>query len=193
MGAKYYTDLYEIEDAYRKMKYHSLILTSLNADLSKWTEELLPSKTIYNSTWYNDSKFSVEIRGYSLFAYVTHKTPAIKDRYSELISDDFTKDLDLAIKKLRENVYTPEIHEIEKLVGNQNGRKEKLESIELDKIKEFIEETYQDWLTNDSEICAKLIAKIIYSYRRKEEISKFWLQKFKDITLVMNELEKLKN
>lgn len=193
MAVRYYNDLHEIEDVYRKAKYHNLIMSSLNNDLSKWTEELSTSKTIYNSPWYNESRFSVEIRFTTIFVYVTHKTPIIKDRNSELISDNFPKDLEAAVKNLRENIFTPEIYELEKLVGTQNGRKEKLESIELEKIKEFIEDTYQDWITNDSEICAKLIAKIIYSYRRKEEISKLWLDKFKDISFIINEIEKLKN
>jgi hypothetical protein len=195
---KYYSDLYPIEDFNRRTKYQKLLILSLNNDLLKWTVKIttgpsISDRTTYFSPLYGTSSFCVECRGSINLAFVIHKGAApITNRPSELISDNFTKDLETAAKTLIETIYTPEIYEIEKLVGTQNGRKEKLQFIDLEKIKELIEDTYQDWINNESDICAKLIAKIIYSYRRKEEPYKSWLEKFNDVELVIEELEKLK-
>jgi hypothetical protein len=196
-SCKYNSDLYAIDDYNRRVKYQKLLLLSLTNDLLKWTVQVttvsVTDRMVYSSPLYGSSSFCVECRGLLIFAYVKHKgTPPIQNKQSELISDDFSKDLQAAVKTLTETIYTNEIYEIEKLVGTQNGRKEKLQFIDLEKIKELVEDTYQDWVDNESEICAKLIAKIIYSYRRKEEPYKAWLEKFNDVELVIEELEKLK-
>lgn len=194
MGARFYSDLYEMEDTYRAKKYYSLLLASLQNDLSKWSETLKSDKTIYESPKYNNSKFVIEFRSNCSFAYIYHigtLTP-IAGRQSELISENFSSDLKNAATKLRESIYTSEIYEIEKQVGTQNGRKEKLQFLELEQVKDLIEDTYQDWLKDESEISAKLIAKILYSYRRKEEIYNLWLDKFGKIEIINNELKKLK-
>lgn len=193
MGARFYSNLYEMEDTYRNKKYYSLLISSLQNDLPKWTESLGTLKTIYTSPKYNGAEFCIEFRSSYHFAYISHKTPPpIADRYSELISESFPSELNALAIKLRESVYTPEIYEIEKLVGNQNSRKEKLEFLEIEQIKDLIEDTYQDWVKDESELSAKLIAKILYSYRRKEEIYNLWLDKFSKIEIINNELKKLK-
>lgn len=193
MGARFYSNLYEMEDTYRVKKYYSLLLASLQNDLSKWSEDLRSDKTIYESPKYNNSNFIVEFRSSYSFAYVYHYgTPPISGRQSELISENFSSDLKNAVTKLRESIYTSEIYEIEKQVGTQNGRKEKLQFLEIEQIKDLIEDTYQDWVKDESELSAKLIAKILYSYRRKEEIYNLWLDKFGKIEIINNELKKLK-
>lgn len=192
MGAKYYSNLYEMEDTYRNKKYFSLLMTSLQNDLSKWSEELSINKTVYKSPTYNTTKFIIEIRYSYQFAYVYHiGTPPITDRQSELISDDFNSELKKSVTNLREKVYTPEIYEIEKLVGAQNGRKEKLQFLDLEQIKEIIEESYQDWSIDKSEVNSKFIAKLMYAYRRREDIYSMWLEKFDD-DVINNELKKIK-
>lgn len=193
MGAKYYSNLYEMEDTYRNKKYFSLLMASLQNDLSKWTEDLRSDKTIYESTKYNNSSFIVEFRSSYAFAYIYHiGTPPISGRQSELIIENFTDELKIATAKLRENIFTPEIYEIEKLVGNQNGRKEKLQFLEIEQLKDLIDDTYQDWIKDESELSAKFIAKLLYSYRKKEEIYKLWTDKFNGIEMIDNELKKLK-
>jgi len=194
MATKYYTNLFEIEDEFRRKKYQSLLLASLQNDINKWTESPRDDKTIYQSPTYNGSCFGIEIRhfGSTTFAFVTHSNAIIPNRVSELISNDFSKDLKIAFEKLRNNVYSPEIYEIEKIIGNKHSRKEKLDALELAQIKESIEDTYQDWIKNENEILAKMIAKIMYSYRRDEEIYNLWVEKFGDIKLINKELNRIK-
>lgn len=192
MGTKYYTDLFEIDDMYRRSKYYQLLLGSLKSDLTKWSEKVTDGKSMYISPDYSGAKFVIECRPFGNFAYVKHTTPPIKDHPAELISDDFSSDLKTEFKKLRETVFTTDIYEIEKLIGNQYNRKEKLEFLEIEQLKEMIEETYQDWLSDESENSAKLIAKIIYSYRRKEEVYNLWMDKFSSVDLVVNKLKELK-
>jgi hypothetical protein len=193
MATKYYGYLYEMEDTFRNKKYYSLLLASLQNDISKWSEFLASDKTKYQSPKYNNSVFIIEVRSSSIFAYVYHNgTPPIFGRQAELISDNFPSELSTMINKLRESIYTPEIYEIEKIVGPTNNRKEKLQFLDIEQIKLLVEETYQDWLKEETVINAKFIAKILYSYRRKEEIYKLWLDKFAGIELIDNELKKLK-
>lgn len=192
MAAKYYNDLFEIEDFYRRSKYHQLLLGSLKSDLTKWSEKVTDSKSIYISPDYSGANFIIECRTYGTFAYIKHSNPPIKDHPAELISDDFSSDLKTEFKKLRDTVFTPDIYDIEKQIGNQYNRKEKLEFLEIEQLKEMIEETYQDWLSDESENSAKLIAKIIYSYRRKEEVYNLWMDKFSSVDLVINKLKELK-
>ena len=192
MAVKYYNDLFEIDDSYRRNKYYQLLMNSLKNDLNKWTEKVNDSKTIYISPDYSGANFIIECRTYGNFAYIKHSNPPIKDHPAELISDDFSSDLKSELKKLRETIFTPDIYEIEKLIGNQHNRKEKLEFLEIEQLKQLIEDTYQDWLEDNSLVSAKLIAKLIYSYRNKEEINNFWLEKFKDYDLIMQELKILK-
>lgn len=192
MAVKYYNDLFEIDDSYRRNKYYQLLMNSLKNDLNKWTEKVNDSKTIYISPDYSGANFIIECRTYGIFAYIKHSNPPIKDHPAELISDDFSSDLKSELKKLRETIFTPDIYEIEKLIGNQHNRKEKLEFLEIEQLKQLIEDTYQDWLEDNSLVSAKLIAKLIYSYRNKEEINNFWLEKFKDYDLIMQELKILK-
>lgn len=194
MAAKYYTNLFEIEDVYRKKKYHALLLASLQNDLSRW-KQIINTNVQYISPDYNDEHFVVEIRGlYTAFAYVCHsKTPPITGRPNELISEDFPKDLSNEVAKLRETIYTSDIYEIEKSIGNtRHARKEKLEFIEIEQLKEIIEDTYQDWIKNSSEISAKLVAKLIYAYRKDEDMLKLWSEKFGESELIMDELKKIK-
>ena len=92
---------------------------------------------------------------------------------------------------MRDNIYTTDIYDIEKQIGNQHSRKEKLDALELGRISEIIEESYRDWLVSKNEIGARMIARIMYSYRRDEEEYNLWMDKFGDIELVMDELKKL--
>jgi hypothetical protein len=194
-AAKFYSDLWEIDDIYRKKKYQLLFLSSLQNDMNKWIEELKVDKTRYLSPDYNGSKFIIEFRGvpvYSQFSYISHKSDIIPGRSSELIYDDFSGEVKTLITKLRETIYSPDIYEIEKLIGKQHDRKEKLIFLDLEQMKETVEEAYQDWLKNDTEVVAKMIAKIMYSYRKKEEFLKLWTDKFEGIELINNELKKLR-
>jgi len=195
MGAKFYGDLWEIDDSFRKKKYQALLLSSLQNDMTKWKQDAKIDKTKYVSPDYNGSKFVVEFRlPYSQFSYIVHNSNNIPlvGRLSELIYEDFTGEMKTVISKLRETVYTSDIYEMEKLIGNQHDRKEKLIFLDLEQMKEIIEDTYQDWLKNSSEITAKMVSKIIYSYRRKEEFFKLWTDKFGSIELINDELKKLK-
>lgn len=192
MGTKYYRNLYEIDDYYRKNKYYKLLLSSLKNDMSKWSETVSIDDTKYQSPDYNGSNFIIEIRLYSKFAYVIHKNPPIKDRNSEIISDDFDSDLKKALQTLRENIFTPEIYDIEKMIGNQHNRKEKLETLEIQQLESIVEDSYQDWLKEPTKQSAQWIAKLMYSYRKKEDYYKIWMEKFGDNELVINELKKLK-
>jgi hypothetical protein len=188
---KYYSNLYEMEDPYRRNKYLSLLLSSLQNDLSKWTENI-NTRIKYFSPNYGDSSFVIEIMNQTTIAYVMHKTPPKPDHTSELISDSFGKELSVAVQKLRESIYTPEIYELEKFIGNQHSRKEKLDALDLEQHKEIIDDTYNDWLSSQNEITARMIAKIIYSYRKNEEKYNLWLEKFNEYELIMSELNKIK-
>lgn len=194
MDTKYYSDLYIIDDIYRKKKYEKVLISSLSNDINKWTEQIITSNNSlkpirYTSPTYNDSKFIIEVFSSGhMIAYVFHKTQPTQGYGSELISDSFSIDLNNSVKTLRENIYTSEIYEIEKLIGNKNDRKEKLKNLE---VIDLIEDTYQDWLNDNSKNSAKLIAKLIYFYRRNEDIYKLWIDKFKEYELIMNELKNI--
>ena len=152
-------------------------------------------RTIYRSPDYNGSQFLVEFRGvYLQFSSIIHNknTIPIVGRPSELIYEDFTGEIKTLTTKLRESIYTPDVYDIEKLIGKQHDRKEKLIFLDLEQMKEIIEDTYQDWLKNSNEISAKMVSKIMYSYRRKEEFFKLWMEKFEKFELITNELKKLK-
>lgn len=193
MGVKYYTNLYEIDDAFRKKKYQTLLLSSLQNDMTKWNETVKSEKVIYTSPDYNGVCFTIEIRINSWeFAFISYTNPPITDRPSELICESFSGDMKTQVAKLRETIYTPEIYDIEKLIGKQHDRKEKLDFLDVAQMKEIIEDTYQDWTKNDNIIVAKMIAKIMYSYRKKEEMCELWLKKFEDIDIINTELKKLK-
>ena len=195
METKYYSDLYIIDDIYRKLKYEKILLSSLSNDMNKWTGQMVTSgnawKPIrYTSPNYNGSEFIIEVfTSGHMIAYIYHQTKPTQGYGSELISDNFSIDVKNAVKTLRENIYTPEIYEIEKLIGNKNDRKEKLENLE---VIDLIDDTLQDWTNDNSENSAKLIAKLIYSYRRNEDIYKMWTDKFDEYELIMNELKNLK-
>ena len=194
MATKHYSDLYIIDDIFRKRKYEKLILTSLISDLHKWTSKILiDGKNRYKSPAYGDSYFIIDSINWNIIAYVYNKNPPIS-RNTELIADnsDISNELKTAIETLRNTIYTPELQEIEKLVGSiKNSRKEKLEHIVLELIKEIIDDTFQDWLKNSSEISAKLIAKLIHAYRTNDDAYKLWLEKFKNSELVNNELKNI--
>jgi len=194
MANRYYNDLWEIEDSYRKKKYEELFILSLQNDMTKWTEELKIDRTIYKSPDYNGYKFTIEFRINFAFSYISYGTniPPIANHLSELITDNFSVEIKTLTTKLRETIYSPDIYEIEKLIGKQHDRKEKLVFLDLEQMKEIIEDTYQDWLKNDTEIVAKMISRIIYSYRKKEEFFKLWTDKFENVKLINNELKKLK-
>jgi len=192
MATKYYNNLYDIEDPYRRKKYLQLIISSLKNDMSKWTEEITSSTTRYYSPIYNGTDFCIAVLSYTTIAYVQHNTPIIPDHKSELISEDFPKELKDLVYQLREKIFTPEIYEIEKIIGNQHSRKEKLDFLEIEQMKEIVEDTYQDWLKNENEISAKMIAKIMYSYRKDEELYTLWQEKFEDNELITNELKNIK-
>ncbi len=196
MATKFYGDLWEIEDSFRRRKYQALILSSLQNDMTKWALEIKADRSKYMSPDYNGSTFIVEIRGYnSEFAYIVYSsnTP-IKDRTSELIWENINGSIDIKtqVAKLRETIYSPDIYNIEKLIGKQHDRKEKLIFLDLEQMKETVEEAYQDWIKNDTEVVAKMVAKIIYSYRKKEDFLKLWINRFGDIDIINNELNKLK-
>lgn len=191
MIAKYYNNLYEFNDNIRKRKYYELLLSSLKTDMQKWTQSFTSyGKVTYSSPSYAGSIFKIDVLS-TIIAYISHSKPPIKDHECELISDSFSSELISAVALLRQTIYTQDIYEIEKEIGNQHSRKEKLEFLEIEQLKDIIEDTYQDWLKNSSEIPAKMIAKIMYAYRKKEEIYNMWLEKFSDSELVMNELTKL--
>jgi hypothetical protein len=190
MSTKFYTNLYEIDDHFRKKKYLQLLISSLQNDLSKWTQEAGTS-TKYVSPNYNGSQFVVVFQTYSSFAYISHSTPPIKDRYLELISEELTKELNNEMVTLRATVYTPEIYELEKLIGNKHTRKEKLDSLEIEQVKEVIQDTYDDWLMNQTQATGELIAKLIYSYRKNKDIYDIWIDTFKDVKEVNEELQKI--
>lgn len=195
MGTRHYSDLFEIDDSYRRLKYLKLLSSSIKNDLNKWTE-IFPSHielTRYISPDYNNTYFIVDIIKNTTIAYVKHKTltPPIFNRFAELISE-YDSELKDIVQTLRDNIFTPEIYELDKIIGNQHSRKEKLDSLDIEQTKEIIEDTYQDWLKNSTEISAKFIAKIMYSYRRHEDIYNLWLDKFKDLPLVMSQLTSLK-
>ena len=195
MATKFYGDLWEIEDSFRRRKYQALILSSLQNDLTKWTQQIKSDRSIYLSPDYNGSKFIIEIRNISEFAYILYTSAApIQGRSSELIYDNINNSSDIKkeVSKLRETIYSPDVYEIEKLIGKQHDRKEKLIFLDLEQMKETIEDTYQDWLKSDDIVVAKMIAKIMYSYRKKEEFFNLWKEKFGDIELIKSELNKLK-
>jgi hypothetical protein len=194
-NVKYYSDLYEITDNFRRKKYLSLLLLSLQNDLNKWSSHLRDDNTIYTSPNYNNSIFLIEFRQYiKPFAFIKHiSTPPILNRNSELLTDDLVKNIpEVIVQKLRDTIFTSDVYDIEKIIGNKYNRKEKLEFIEIEQIKAYVEETYQDWLRSENNITARLIAKIIYSYRKEEEVYNLWIEKFENIELIINELNKIK-
>lgn len=197
MRQRYYTDLYSMDDKYRRDKYKSLLLSSLTNDLNKWTKHLFSDKVHYYSPKYNDQYFTIEIRTDGVeIAYVSHKQSIISGETikNELIHDGFSGPIKNAIDKLRENIYEDDLSELDKLIGHstKTDRKEKLQFIEIEHTKELIEDTFKDWEENDNSVSAKFIAKIIYSYRTKEELYNLWMGKFSKIEMISDELSKLK-
>jgi len=197
---RYYNDMYVIDDKFRKKKYEKLLILSLTNDTSKWTKKLTSNNVAYYiGPDYNNSYFVVEngskITCHANIAFVRHKKSVVPKEsiIIELISDNFSTELEKAVKQIKEEVYTSELGDIEKLIGKntKTDRKEKLQFIETEQIKELILDTYQDWLESENVVSAKLIAKIIYSYRKNDELYKLWLDKF-DIDLIVDELNKLK-
>lgn len=177
MDTAYYNNLYKISDNTRRKKYESLLLLSLKSDMSKWSENVTDLRTQYTSPNYG-TEFIIEFRTFGSFAFIRHSKPPIKNINNELITDNFSADLSAEIKKLRDTIFTPDIYEIEKSIGIKHSRKEKLEAIDIERVKQIVNETYIEWLENKSEIVAKMIAKIIYAYRKDEEIYKLWTEKF---------------
>lgn len=192
MASKYYNNLYDIEDTHRRNKYYQLLLASLKNDLKKWKLSINQNgKCAYNSPSYNGSVFIIDVL-YVDIAYIKHSKPLIIGHDYELITDSFGKELLAEVIQLKNTIYTQDIYDIEKEIGNKNDRKEKLESIEIEQLKILIEDTYQDWLKDNSEISAKMISKIIYAYRKKELFYNIWMEKFGDFELIVNELNKIK-
>lgn len=192
---QYYSWLFPIADKYRKDKFRKLFSDSLQKDLDKWRAELLSNNYYrYLSPKYGDSFFVIEFTKFSQFAYVYHNAnPPTKDLKAELIyENDFSNGIYLEINKLREKIHTPDINEIEKFIGGvKENRKDKLNAIEIEQLKPIIEDSYEDWLKEPTEQTAEWIAKIIYSYRNKEDFYDAWIEKFGDIELIMNEFKKL--
>lgn len=193
----YYTDLFVINDEHRKEKYKNLLITSLKNDLSNWSEILNSDGDVfYRSPLYNESRFIISKYGSIDIAYVTHKNSVVNGENvkSELISNYFDGELKTCFINLKNKIFTPEIYEIEKSIGNiKNERKEKLQLLEIEQIKDLVEDTYSDWLSNESEISAKFIAKIIYSYRNKENTYDLWMEKFGDIKIIIDYIKKMEN
>lgn len=127
-----------------------------------------------------------------VFAYVHHCTPLNKID-NELITNSPNKELKDEIQRLRENIFTPEIYEIEKALGGdtKQQRKNKLDALDIESLKNQIEDTYTDWVNSKNEITAKMISKIIFSYRRKEDLYDLWLEKFGNEELIMKELKNI--
>jgi hypothetical protein len=152
------------------------------------------SLVVHRSPNYNGSTFSVEIKSYYEFAYVYHTNPIIPGQNGELIVDVDVQSTEFknAVKSLQRNIYTAEIYEIERSIGNQHNRKEKLDALELQQMKTLVDETYEDWINNGNQVVAKMVAKIIYSYRMDKELYELWTEKFEGVELVMDELKKLK-
>lgn len=195
MRTIYFNNIYDIEDTSRKKKYLSLLILSLKNDLNKWEQKIITKMDgndtiMYSSPIYGSSRFIIYYVGKLTFATISHKSPPIKDAYYEFITDSYVKELGECITNLTQTIFTPEVYEIQKQL-NDGGRKEKLEHFELLQTKNVVDETYQDWLNSESEVSAKLIAKLIYSYKSKNDIYNLWIEKFKDIELVNNELNKL--
>lgn len=189
--SKYYNNLYPIVDDNRRIKYLELIIKSLEQDMNKWSKELSSKGyPMYYSCRYNESRFHVESRQYSDFCYIQHKNPIYGDVSIELISDNFSEKLNDLFKKLEKTVYTPDINEIGKMLDG-GDRKSKLLSLELGQIKEMVDETYQDWIESESETSARIIARLIYSHRRKKEAYELWFDKFKDYQVIIDEIDKL--
>jgi len=196
---KYYNDMYVINDKFRRNKYEKLLILSLTNDTAKWTKKLSNNNiAFYISPHYNDTYFIIENANINTgvnIAFAYHKKSVLpKEKIViELISDNFSRDLESAVKKLREQVYTSELSGIENIIGKntKTDRKEKLQFIETEQVKEFILDTYQDWLESENIVSAKLIAKIIYSYRKNDDLYKLWLDKF-DVDLIIDEVNKLK-
>lgn len=194
MENRYYNDCYVILDKSRQKKYIELITNSLDIHMSKWKKRLLKDGyPIYRSPIYNDSQFCVEFRAYSIcFCYIMHKKPIINDITVELITDKIKGKLKDLIEKLQSDVYSEELQSIELKIG-KNDRKDKLMSLEINNLNEIINDTYQDWIENENDITAKLIAKIIYSYRTKVDFYDLWVNKFKNVKMVNDKLKKLEN
>ena len=118
------------------------------------------------------------------------RKPLIPLEY-EYITNEFGKgDLLNLFIKLRETIFTPEIKELEKLVGS-TSRKDKLDALEISHLTEIVEESYKDWENDQSESMARMIARVMYSYRNHEELYKLWEEKFSDINLITKELSNL--
>lgn len=197
---KYYNDMYVINDRFRRNKYEKLLILSLVNDTAKWTKKLSTDNiAFYISPHYNDTYFVIENGNKNTrqanIAFARHKNSVVpKEKIIiELISDNFSTDLEIGVKQLREQVYTSELGDIEKMIGKgtKTDRKEKLQFIETEQVKELILDTYQDWLESENIVSARLIAKIIYSYRKNDDLYKLWLDKF-GVDLIISEVDKLK-
>lgn len=191
---QYFDWLYPIKDKYRKDKFKDLLLSSLKNDMSKWKVELMKNGyPRYTSPLYGDSFFVIDILTYAEIAYVYHKNPTIPDVKGELIYDNnFSNSCYLALEEMRKKIHTTDVNDIEKLIGGvKESRKDKLNAIEIEQLKPIIEDSYEDWLKEPTEQTAEWIAKIMYSYRKKEDFYNAWLEKFGDIELIMIQLKKL--
>jgi len=190
-----------LEDPIRKKKFCELLISSLKNDMSKWEASINEDSTEYASPEYNDLNFHIEVKRTSLiFAFILYKSPIMKVKNNdgklipleyEYITNEFGKgDLLNLFIKLRETIFTPEIKELEKLVGS-TSRKDKLDALEISHLTEIVEESYKDWENDQSESMARMIARVMYSYRNHEELYNLLEEKFGNIDLITKELSNL--
>jgi hypothetical protein len=201
MQTIYYNNLFDLGYSNRKKKFRELLISSLKNDMSKWEAVINEDSTEYVSPEYNDLYFHIEFKRTStIFGYIFYKNPIMKVKNNngklipleyEYITNDFTGELLNLSIKIRETIFTSEIKELEKLVGSTFSRKDKLDALEISHLTEIVEESYKDWENDQSESMARMIARVMYSYRNHEELYKLWEEKFSDINLITKELSNL--
>lgn len=200
MKHNYYINMFDILDTYRLDKYQKLFYASLDCDMSKWTENRISdTKVRYTSPDYNNTKFCVEFwlnSGLNLiYVHFNNSTMVngyLTERKELLYEDKFPSDVETIIKKLRSTVFTEDVYEIEKVIGVKHNRKEKLDVLEQEQMKLFIDSTYEDWEKSfKGEIESRMIARLIHSYHKDQDIYNLWIDKFSSFKQINEELNKL--
>ena len=216
MKTKYYTDTYLIEDEVRCKKLIDLFNSSVKKDLNKWVQKISTwkskngdryDKTEYYSPDYNGvsfvwefSKSNVSYHKFNI-VFINEKNPAIPNCNLQIFKDWTSKNppkiIRESIESLRKNVFENNISNMETSmneVSQKDERKHKLQNLELEEIKTLVEDSFNDWNNSQSLSMAKQIARTAYGYNK---FSNFpyseWIDKFKDFSIVINEIKKLEN
>jgi len=216
MQTKYYSNLYVIEDPKRVEKLLDLFVLSVKNDLSKW-KQVLSTRTNKNSNdidliqyispKYNNDSFIVEYastNNYTVYGvvYLDEKTPQITGTGLQIFADWDRygmppKKIRAELDKLRDNIFEQGIINLENAIGGKSAkseRKDKLMQLNIETYKGMLDDSFNDFIKEPTQMLAKMIARTAYAFNLNHHLPySEWVEKFKDYSMVIKEIEKLDN